>query len=70
MTLDMEAMRKSVCRTNIAKYEKMLATYLTSTERHYVERRLSEERAALRHFDRSVLNGAENCGPLCILRAG
>jgi hypothetical protein len=56
MTFDMEATRKSVCRRNIFKYEKMLATYLTSIERHYVQLRLSEERAALRQLNRSISN--------------
>lgn len=56
MTFDMETTQKFVCRANIVKYEKMLATYLTSIERHYVEVRLSEEQAALRQLNRSVLD--------------
>jgi hypothetical protein len=56
MTFEMETTQKFVCRTNIVKYEKMLATRLTSVERHYVELRLSEERAALRQLNRSVLD--------------
>ncbi len=36
-----------VHRANVAKYQKILATYLTPYEREFVERRLAEERAAL-----------------------
>ena len=34
-------------RANIAKYQRLLATYLTEDERRFVIRRLGEERAAL-----------------------
>jgi len=36
-----------VHQANIAKYKKMLTTYLTGLERNFVEFRLAEERAAL-----------------------
>ncbi len=39
-----------VHRANIAKYQKILTTYLTSYERDFVERRLAEERAALQQL--------------------
>ena len=42
-----DIMQKFIHRTNIVKYEKILATYLTADERRFVERRLAEERAAL-----------------------
>jgi len=34
-------------RANIVRYRKILTTYLTTEERRFVERRLSEEQAAL-----------------------
>ena len=34
-------------QANIARYERILATYLTEHERHFVELRLVEEQAAL-----------------------
>jgi hypothetical protein len=36
-----------VHRANVAKYLKILATYLTPHEREFVEQRLAEERAGL-----------------------
>lgn len=39
-------------RANIERYEKILQTYLTDYERAFVQRRLTEERAALRHLGR------------------
>lgn len=47
MTLQMETAERFAHRMNIAKYQRILATYLTADERHFVERRLAEERAAL-----------------------
>jgi hypothetical protein len=38
-------------RNNIARYERLLKTYLTDIERNYVEMRISEEQAALRLAD-------------------
>jgi hypothetical protein len=43
----METAEQFAHRANIAKYQKILATYLTTDERHFVERRIAEERAAL-----------------------
>ncbi len=39
-----------VHRSNIAKYGRMLTTYLTELERRFIERRLAEEQAALQHL--------------------
>ena len=47
MTLELLTNLKFVHRTNIARYKKILATYLTDGERHFVERRLAEEQASL-----------------------
>ena len=52
MTSDIEKQR-FVIRTNIARYETILATYLTPHERAYVKRRLEEENSALRQFARN-----------------
>ena len=39
-------------RVNIERYEKILQTCLTEYQRAFVQRRLAEERAALRHLGR------------------
>jgi len=39
-----------VHQANIAKYQKILTTYLTEHERRFVERRLAEEQAALKRL--------------------
>lgn len=39
-----------VHRANIAKYQKILTTYLTEHERRFVERRLAEEQTALQQL--------------------
>jgi hypothetical protein len=46
-----------VHRANIAKYQKMLTTYLTPYERDFVERRLAEERNSLQQL---CVPGPEN----------
>ena len=43
-------MAEFIHRANVAKYQKILATYLMPHEREFVERRLAEERAALRRL--------------------
>lgn len=45
MTLQMETADQFAHRTNIGRYLKILAMYLTGEERRFVERRLAEERA-------------------------
>ncbi len=47
MTLELQTILKFAHRANIDRYEKILATYLTDEERHFVERRVAEERASL-----------------------
>ena len=47
MTLELYTNLKFVHRANIDRYKKILATYLTDEERHFVERRLAEEQASL-----------------------
>jgi formylmethanofuran dehydrogenase subunit E len=51
MTLEPQTDHKFVHRTNIDRYKKILATYLTDDERHFVERRLAEEQASLEQPD-------------------
>ena len=46
----METAAQFAHRANIARYEKILTTYLTAKERRFLERRLSEEQAALQHL--------------------
>lgn len=47
MTLELHTNLKFGHRANIDRYKKVLATYLTDEERHFVERRLAEEQASL-----------------------
>jgi hypothetical protein len=54
MMLQAEKIEQFVHRTNIAKYQRILDTYLTAEERSFVERRLAEERMAFQHLARSV----------------
>jgi hypothetical protein len=46
----MESTEQFVHRTNIAKYRRILGTYLTTEERRFVERRLAEEQALLQQL--------------------
>jgi hypothetical protein len=50
MALWIESAERFAHRANIARYQKILATYLTVEERRFVERRLAEEQAALQQF--------------------
>jgi hypothetical protein len=50
MALRMETAQQFAHRANIARYQNILATYLTAEERCFVERRLAEEQAALQQF--------------------
>jgi hypothetical protein len=51
MTMQIEAATyQFVHRANIARYQRILGTYLTTEERHFVERRLAEEQAALQQL--------------------
>ena len=50
MALRLDTPERFAHRANIARYQKILATYLTPEERHFVERRLTEEQAALQQF--------------------
>ncbi len=45
-------------RRNIERYSRLLQTSLTDVERAYIERRLVEERAALRSVDLPYTNAA------------
>ena len=47
MTLELPTNLNFVHRANIGRYRRILATYLTDQERHFVERRLAEEQASL-----------------------
>ena len=50
MALRMETAERFAHRANIAKYQKILATYLTAEERRFVEHRLAEEQATLQQL--------------------
>jgi hypothetical protein len=50
MILNQESAQQLTRRENVARYRKILGTYLTAEERHFVERRLAEEQDALQQF--------------------
>lgn len=45
--MDERTTRLRTHQRNIDRYQNMLKTHLTETERHFVEKRLSEERFAI-----------------------
>lgn len=47
MTLQDDTMQHFVHRENIARYRRILGTYLTAEERRFVERRMRQEQSAL-----------------------
>jgi hypothetical protein len=49
------AQRQFIHRENIARYGRILATYLTVDERRFVERRMAEEQAALQQLSGSAV---------------
>lgn len=53
-------MQRFAIQMTIEKYQKIFATYLTPTERSFVERRLKEESIALREFARRAEHA--DCG--------
>jgi hypothetical protein len=50
MTLRMETAEQFAHRANIARYQAILATYLTAEKRRFIECRLAEEQAALQQL--------------------
>ena len=61
MALELHPNLKFVHRTNIARYRKILATYLTDEGRHFVERRLAEEQASLEQPDSPEFREVLSC---------
>jgi hypothetical protein len=55
MALRMEAAEQFAHRMNIAKYRRILATYLTAQERRFVECRLAEEQAAYEQLAENIV---------------
>ena len=43
-------MQRFVHQSNIVRYKRILATYLTAEERRFVERRLGEEQVAIQQL--------------------
>jgi hypothetical protein len=60
---ELDTAMMSAHRKNIARYEGLLESALSADERRYVERRVAEERAALRRISR------ENTLPLSLAAA-
>ena len=54
MTSNTNTTQEFVHRANIVKYQRILGTFLTDYERHFVEHRLSEEQTALQEFVSNV----------------
>jgi hypothetical protein len=54
MTFFRETTQQYAYRQNIARYRRLLDTNLTAEEWRFVERRVAEERAALRRLSRSA----------------
>jgi hypothetical protein len=48
MIADLESTLRWAHQANLARYRRLLATHLTDNERQFVERRIAEEREALR----------------------
>jgi hypothetical protein len=55
MMIDDELARLRAHRNNIHRYRRLLQTHLTVLERNFIERRLSEEEAALKRLASSTL---------------
>jgi hypothetical protein len=63
MTFFRETTQQYAHRQNLARYRRLLDTHLTAEERHFVERRVADEQAALRRLSGStaredISNGA------------
>jgi hypothetical protein len=54
MTFFRETTEQYAHRQNLARYRRLLDTHLTAEERRFVERRVSEEQAALRRLSGSA----------------
>ena len=59
MMLRTETTKQFAHRANIARYQRILSTYLTAEERRFVERRVAEEQAAIQHLAGSVTRVSE-----------
>jgi hypothetical protein len=60
MTIKMETAEQFARRANIAKYRRILGTYLTTEERRFVERRMAEELVALQQLAGCVVSVSES----------
>jgi hypothetical protein len=58
------ALLQFVCKQNIERYERMLRTPLTDLERAFVQRRMAEEREALRLSQVARANARNGVGPM------
>ena len=60
MILRMETAAQFAHKANMARYQKILATYLTTEERRFIERRVAEEQAALQQLGSSIAPEAQS----------
>jgi len=56
MSADYEAALQFAHRANIARYRKLLTTFLSEHERQFVKRRLAEEEAALQQIAKRIVS--------------
>ena len=54
MIFRMETAAQFAHKANMARYQSILATYLTAKERRFIERRMVEEQAALQQLGCSI----------------
>ena len=54
MMFRLETAAQFAHKANMARYQKILATYLTAEERRFIERRMAEEQAALQQLGATI----------------
>ena len=60
MILRRETAAQFAHKANMARYQKILATYLTAEERRFIERRMAEEQAALQQLGSSIASEGQS----------
>jgi hypothetical protein len=70
MTSDLASTLRWAHQANAVRYEKLLRTHLTDHERRFVQRRLSEERDALRQLAEGTLLSAAPAGTRSVTDRG
>jgi hypothetical protein len=63
MDVDAHIVRMKALQANLNRYGRLLATYLTDTERAFICRRIAEDKSALA-AQIELLAGTAECGPI------